>query len=84
MKLHWRSWPYLGRALIRKGYRLLTRQQMLVTPKEEEKRLAICNRCPHKVAMKGSLDQCGICGCILILKVKFADECCADRDKPRW
>lgn len=87
MTLPLRALPYLGAALLRKAKRILMRQDLLATQALEQKRLAICRSCPHRVIHnegEGRFDQCDICGCVLILKVKFVDETCPLRPNPRW
>jgi hypothetical protein len=81
--ISWRAVPTAARAIFRKAYRLATFQNLLVSRGEEKNRLAKCDRCEHKVPRQNGLDQCGVCSCILVLKVKFVDERCP-LDDPRW
>lgn len=71
------------KAILRKTWRILTFQNLLVTPKEEKNRLAICSCCPHIIRNESGIDQCGICYCVLSLKAKFVDERCP-LPTPRW
>lgn len=46
-----------------------------------EKRLAICDSCPHKVNLTKKESICSLCGCVLSAKVRVESEICHDN---RW
>ena len=53
-----------------------------VTPDQYEERLNICDKCPHK--QEGSHNAtCGLCGCKIELKAKWATTTCPDKPA-RW
>lgn len=47
---------------------------------QAEKRLAICQKCPH---YNGKTNRCNLCGCFMKTKVKFSAASCPDKP-PRW
>jgi len=53
-----------------------------VTPDQYEERLKICNTCPEKKEGTHN-DICGICGCKIALKAKWATTKCPDKPE-RW
>jgi heterodisulfide reductase subunit A-like polyferredoxin len=55
-------------------------KELKVSDEEKEKRLAICNSCPHKEELIGQ-PRCGACGCFLKLKASLATEKCP---KDKW
>lgn len=78
MILRPRTIVYAAKAVLRKLWRLATRQNMVVDQAEQVKRLAICNRC--------DLNQngyCAICTCNCKMKVMWADEYCP-ANPPKW
>jgi hypothetical protein len=55
-------------------------ERIIVPPDVAEMREDRCyGGCPHRVD-----DQCGICTCVIVAKVWFADEQCADKKNRRW
>lgn len=50
----------------------MSNQKFFVAKSVAEERYAICKYCPRFTAMK----ICGICNCIMPLKVKFAKAAC--------
>ena len=51
-----------------------------VTTKEYEDRLKACLNCPH---LKAETERCGLCGCLVEHKAKWATATCPDNPK-RW
>lgn len=59
-------------ALLRAGRRaLLEDGQVLVTRRQQVKRLIACYECPYR-----DNSQCGVCRCYLLPKTAFATEQC--------
>ena len=52
-----------------------------VTPHQYEKRLKACYSCPH---FKEDIERCGICGCLIEHKAKWATSKCPDKEESRW
>ena len=53
-----------------------------VTLDQYEERIKICSKCPHK--KEGThFSTCGVCGCNLEIKAKWATSTCPDKPK-RW
>lgn len=52
-----------------------------VTPHQYEKRLKACHSCPH---LKKDVERCGLCGCLVEHKAKWATASCPDKETPRW
>jgi hypothetical protein len=51
-----------------------------VTAKQYESRLTACTNCPH---LKKDVERCGLCGCLVEHKAKWATATCPDKP-PRW
>ena len=51
-----------------------------VSTLEYKKRVDACAACPH---LKKDIDRCGLCGCLVEHKAKWATAKCPD-DPPRW
>ena len=51
-----------------------------VSPKQYEKRLKACHDCEH---LKKDTERCGLCGCLVEHKAKWATANCPD-DPKRW
>ena len=52
-----------------------------VTPRQYEKRLNACHNCPN---FKQEIERCGLCGCLVEHKAKWATSRCPDNDVERW
>jgi len=48
---------------------------------EKDKRRAICNGCDRR---NPRLDKCRVCGCLLNLKIKLAQEECPEGKWKKW
>ena len=53
-----------------------------VTADQYEQRLRICDECPNKKIGTHN-DTCGLCGCKIAVKAKWATTECPDKP-PRW
>jgi len=51
-----------------------------VTTTEYKKRVEACAKCPH---LKEKIDRCGLCGCLIEHKARWATAKCPD-DPQRW
>lgn len=51
-----------------------------VTKVEYQKRIEACKDCPH---LRVKVDRCGLCGCLVEHKAKWATAACPD-DPKRW
>lgn len=51
-----------------------------VSAHQYEKRLKACNACPH---LKTEVERCGLCGCLVEHKAKWATAHCPDKPE-RW
>lgn len=51
-----------------------------VTAKQYEQRISACFSCPH---LKEDTERCGLCGCLVEQKAKWATTTCPDNPK-RW
>ena len=51
-----------------------------VKAKEYQKRIDACMSCPH---LKKEIERCGLCGCLVEHKAKWATSSCPD-DPKRW
>ena len=52
-----------------------------VTAKQYEERLDACFKCPH---LKEKSERCGLCGCLIEHKAKWATASCPDKEETRW
>ena len=52
-----------------------------VTAKQYEQRITACFSCPH---YKKDVGRCGLCGCLVEHKAKWATASCPDKDEVRW
>tara|TARA_R100001591_G_scaffold78894_1_gene86153 strand:- start:1334 stop:1675 length:342 start_codon:yes stop_codon:yes gene_type:complete len=52
-----------------------------VTAKQYEQRLNACFSCPH---FKSDVERCGLCGCLVEHKAKWATTTCPDKEVKRW
>jgi hypothetical protein len=52
-----------------------------VTAKQYEQRLTACFSCPH---FKTDVERCGLCGCLVEHKAKWATTSCPDKEEQRW
>ena len=52
-----------------------------VTAHQYEKRLKACYKCPH---LKKDIERCGLCGCLVEHKAKWATANCPDKEVQRW
>ena len=52
-----------------------------VTAKQYEQRLKACFDCPH---FKEDVQRCGLCGCLVEHKAKWATASCPDKKEQRW
>ena len=52
-------------------YRLFNKHEELA-----RKRIAICNKCSHKLHIDKLGDICDMCGCVLAAKARVEDEYC--------
>lgn len=52
-----------------------------VTPFQYKQRLKACSECPH---LKEKVDRCGLCGCLVEHKAKWATANCPDKEVERW
>mgnify|MGYP001187034599 FL=1 len=52
-----------------------------VTAKQYEQRLNACFSCPH---LKEDVERCGLCGCLIEHKAKWATTTCPDKEEQRW
>ena len=52
-----------------------------VTAPQYEQRLKACFSCPH---YKEDVGRCGLCGCLVEHKAKWATSSCPDKDVQRW
>ena len=52
-----------------------------VTAKQYEQRLNACFSCPH---LKQDVERCGLCGCLIEHKAKWATTTCPDKEEQRW
>lgn len=52
-----------------------------VTPHQYEKRLKACHKCPN---YKSEIERCGLCGCLVEHKAKWATSRCPDKEVQRW
>ena len=68
----------LLRALARAARAALSGRTVMVTAKQQNRRLAICERCPRFDPLGR---QCEACGCFVGLKTVFKTEACPER---RW
>jgi len=84
VKIHWRALPFAAKAIARKLWAIITFGTLLVPKEERDNRLAICDKCEHKIGSESSTSQCGICLCFLSLKTRFKDEVCPLRPNPKW
>lgn len=72
---------YFIKAMARKAWRIVTRQDLMASEEEVNARFTVCEDCPHM--MRGGIKRCDICGCVLALKTAFIDEICPDTP-PKW
>jgi len=52
-----------------------------VTPHQYKKRINACMECPH---LRKEVDRCGLCGCLVEHKAKWATSSCPDKEVVRW
>lgn len=49
------------------------------------KRQQACDTCEHKKPGNGLVPaRCGLCGCVISLKVRVKATKCADKENPKW
>jgi hypothetical protein len=71
---------YAFRAALRKLWRIVARQPLLIDEIEVERRHGICRKCNKYEA---DFRQCRVCACFVPLKIQWVDETCPD-DPPKW
>ena len=52
-----------------------------VTPYQYKQRLKACEECPH---LRKEVERCGLCGCLVEHKAKWATSNCPDKETVRW
>jgi len=52
-----------------------------VTARQYEQRLTACMKCPN---YREDVGRCGLCGCIVEHKAKWATATCPDKETQRW
>ncbi len=47
------------------------------------RRNTLCSECPKLIRTAGVLRRCGVCGCIIVAKIRLASQSCSDKP-PSW
>lgn len=74
----WRTIPTALIAFARFVRTLFSRNPVISTPQVQDAREEKCKQCDHLIG-----NQCGICSCVVSMKVLLASESCPDTP-PQW
>lgn len=65
----------------REAYEFAKQGAPSVTLEQYKQRLEACQACPH---LKKDIERCGLCGCLVEHKAKWATAKCPDKNVTRW